>query len=839
MVYMVQANDKKDVIMKNLVKEPIKRKICLLLVICLTTLVLIIAVENTLRILSGNYEIALDNQRARSNLGKVILKKLLFIELNCNTCVLINDLRDLDACHRKIASSVKDIQSVLNILCHGGDYEDIMPANFDNVNEIKEYISFSRGKEKGYIIEVIDLTPRMLDITRLVSGLVKEVKIKIEASNENVRRHAEDAIVFHLKQIYSVLLRSHESADKIFYDTNMRIQHLEQKKKRAIYFFDLMRYGSLVILSVIGIFIFVRTFAQIGKIIEERKQAEAELKQAKEFAEAASRAKSEFLSNMSHEIRTPMNGVLGFTDMLLDTNLDENQADYASTIKRSGEFLLSLINDILDFSKIEAEKLDFEEIDFDPELLAYDVCEMLRPKIESKPIEVLCRIGDNVPSMVKGDPTRYRQILTNLMGNAPKFTESGEIELSIDIEEEKDDRVKLHAKIRDTGIGIPKDKLSTIFEPFLQADGSTTRKYGGTGLGLSICKKISELMGGEVWAESPADRNWKLETSNEQPATCLSTTQQLNQMPGSVLHFTAWLGKTEKKEARTYTPADLSKKKVLIVDDNRNNLEILTHFLESVEMCVVGLTSGKEVAPVLQSAIEDGKPFDLCISDIQMPDMDGYEVAKQIRAFKSSICSIPILALSSTMERDAKKCKDAGFNGFLSKPIRRKKLYKMLEKLIGKEAESKEQRAESEVKQIATQYSVKEEMKHSVRILLAEDNPVNQKLAKMMLTKGGYQVEVANNGKEAFDKYTQSHGEFDFIFMDIQMPEMDGLEATKAIRKRETIQLHNHIPIIAMTANAIQGDREMCLEAGMDDYMTKPIKRELVFDMIKKWVLDY
>jgi CheY-like chemotaxis protein len=263
-------------------------------------------------------------------------------------------------------------------------------------------------------------------------------------------------------------------------------------------------------------------------------------------------------------------------------------------------------------------------------------------------------------------------------------------------------------------------------------------------------------------------------------------------------------------------------------------------------MGVVGLTSGEEVVPVLQRAIEDGNPFDLCISDIQMPDMDGYEVAKQIRTFKSSIlnrqssiCNIPLLALSSTMERDAKKCKDAGFNGFLSKPIRRKKLYKMLEKLIGKEAESKEQRAESEVKQIATQYSVKEEMKHSVRILLAEDNPVNQKLAKMMLTRGGYQVEVANNGKEAFDKYTQSHGEFDLIFMDIQMPEMDGLEAAKAIRKRETIQPLNHIPIIATTANAIKGDREICLEAGMDDYMTKPIKRELVFDMIKKWVLDY
>jgi CheY-like chemotaxis protein len=315
-------------------------------------------------------------------------------------------------------------------------------------------------------------------------------------------------------------------------------------------------------------------------------------------------------------------------------------------------------------------------------------------------------------------------------------------------------------------------------------------------------------------------------------------TQALNQMPGSVFHFTAWLGKAKKNETRRYEPISLSNKKVLIVDDNQNNLDILTHFLESVGMRVVAFTSGEKVVPALQKAFEDGHPFDLCISDIQMPGMNGYDVAKQIRNFKSSIFnsqlpirSIPLLALSSLMERDAKKCEEAGFGGFLSKPVRREKLYRILEKIIGKEAESKEQRAESEIKQIATQYSVNEEMKHSVCILLAEDNPVNQKLVEMMLTKAGYHVEVANNGKEAVEKHLTSPGGFDLIFMDIQMPEMDGLEATKAIRKRE-----DEIPIIAMTANAMKGDMEKCLNAGMDDYMTKPIKRDLVFEMIKKWV---
>jgi signal transduction histidine kinase/DNA-binding response OmpR family regulator len=591
----------------------------------------------------------------------------------------------------------------------------------------------------------------------------------------------------------------------------------------------------------------------VGKDITERKKMFEELERAKEKAEEATRSKSQFLANMSHEIRTPMNSVVGFTDMLLETTLDPDQEDYVRTIKQSGEALISLINDILDISKIEAHKMHLEEIDFDPEIIVHEVCDLMRPRVEGKSLELLFHIADQVPAYVKGDPRKFQQVLINLVGNAVKFTHEGEIAVSVEIGEETEGQIAFHTMVRDTGIGIPQDKLESVFELFQQADGSTTRKFGGTGLGLAICRRLAHAMGGEVWAERPAP-DVSSNGSLIQPAHTSG--------PGCIFHFTAWLKRSEKKSSDRWQHIPLKGKKVLVADDNQNNLTIIGHMLRSAGVRAELIGEAEKVETIVLNALNNGDPFELCIFDIQMPGMSGYDIARKFR-HSEPLKHIPLLAYSSSTVEGAKKCQEAGFDGFLLKPIQQQKLLNMMECLLGKEAQGDSRAhtravpcpAEGTGTEIITQHVLRESVKQSVRILLVEDNPVNQKLASKMLHKAGYQVEVACNGREAVERYKISvdggndatladqggaHGEnhtggYTLIFMDIQMPVMDGFEATQAIRNFEHARGYR-IPIVAMTANAMDGDRQRCLEAGMDDYISKPIKRDLVFKIVEKWI---
>ncbi len=547
---------------------------------------------------------------------------------------------------------------------------------------------------------------------------------------------------------------------------------------------------------------FIVSFADIS----EQVRAKEEFLKAKVAAEMITTAKSDLLANASHEIRTPMNGIIGIAGILLNNGLTPEQKGYVETIRNSADSLMSIINEILDFSRFEAGKMDIETLDFDMRIMIEEVCDLLSVKAYEKGLDFECMVHHDVLSFLKGDPGRLRQVLINLIGNAIKFTESGKIIIKVISEHEDEHETTIRFSISDTGIGISEDRIGNLFKPFSQADSSTTRHYGGTGLGLVIAKRIVEIMNGEIGVDSKLNK-------------------------GSTFWFKVTLKKQiDGLSKEPAVPVDIQGKRILIVDNNAISRHVLKEHIKSWNCLVDEAENGEIALMLMDQAVKEENPFCLAIIDMKIPEMNGKTLGRRIKNNPKLTDTVLVMLTSAGKRGDAESLQDIGFSAYLTKPVKRQKLYHCLSTVLGMPLTV----VKKPSKPIVTRHALSEEKKRCIRILLVEDNPVNQKVAEKMLEKFGYYSDIAKNGLEAIKAL--SNKAYDLVFMDVVMPEMDGYDATVQIRNPLSSVINHKVPVIAMTAHAMKGDREKCLEKGMDDYISKPVNPQELLKAIEKWV---